>query len=72
LSAALSSPTFAFFKLMFFFNQDCSLEWLEAEADATPATKRAKAAIFMLAECLGEQKQQLNGIAANNWIYKLD
>ena len=53
MSAAATSPTVAS------FNEDCSLEWLETEADATPATKRAKAANFMLAEWLGEQKQIL-------------
>ena len=79
MSAAATSPTVASFKLLRSFNEDCSLEWLETEADATPATKRAKAAIFMLAECLGEQKQILNGktsvtinVASKNWKHKLD
>ena len=61
MSAAATSPTVASFKLLCSFNEDSSLEWLETEADATPATNRAKAAIFMLAEWLGEQKQILNG-----------
>ena len=55
MSAAATSPTVAS------FNEDSSLEWFETEADVTPATNRAKAAIFMLAEWLGEQKQILNG-----------
>ena len=74
MSAAATSPTVASFKLLRSFNEDCSLEWLETDADATPATKRAKAAIFMLAEWLGEQKQILNGktsiiiiVVTNNW-----
>ena len=56
MSTAATSPTVASFKLLRSFNEDCSLEWLETEADATPATKRAKTAIFMISECLGEQK----------------
>ena len=59
MSAAATSLTGASFKLLRSFNEDCSLQWLETEADATPATKRAKAANFMLAEWLGEQKQIL-------------
>jgi len=59
-------------KLLRSFNEDSSLEWLKTEADATPATNRAKAAIFMLAEWLGEQErntENLNNvrIAAANW-----
>ena len=70
MSAAATSPTVASFKVLHAFNEDCSLEWLETEADATPATKRAMAANFMLAEWLGEEKQilkMLNGKTMNNF-----
>ena len=68
LSTAAISPTVASSKLLRSFNEDCSLEWLETEADATPATKRAMAANFMLAEWLGEQKQILKIFNGKPWI----
>ena len=73
MSVAATSLTGASFKLLRSFNEDCSLQWLETEADATPATKRAKAAIFMLSAWV-KKKQILNGktlvtatVSANNW-----
>ena len=70
MSAAATSPTVASFKLLSSFNEDSSLEWLETEADATPATNRAKAAIFMLAEWLGEQKRNTEWKKLSAWVNK--
>ena len=70
LSAAATSPTVASFTWLSSFTEDFSLE---TDADATPATNRAQAAIFMFAACLGERKQNtewknLNrNVAAVNW-----
>ena len=45
MSAVATSPTAASVKLLRSSNEDCPLEWLETEADATPAAKRAQAAM---------------------------
>ena len=77
MSAAATSPTGAFFKVLRAFTEDSWLNWLETDVDATPATNRAKAAAnFMLAASLSEQKRNtewksLNKIFAHvNWKLK--
>ena len=46
MSAVATSPTAASVKLLRSSNEDCSLEWLETEADARPAAKRTQAAML--------------------------